>query len=274
MKSQEDLRQVSQREYNDQPVPLYNAATTQDWRTVETATFLDTVGDIAGLRVLDLACGNGRATRMLAERKAALVIGIDNAQAMIDDALRIEREQPLGNVRYQLGDIFELPLVEAGNFDLVTAVFALHYAPSADFLKRCLRSAFDNLKPGGRLVIVGGHMDRFTHLSPTEINQRYSVVGFKTTYEVWPPIPFSRVQYEIFEGNPAEQPECPRLFHLLCSWVPRGVYEQLCKEVGFNHFEQLSWSYPGRKEGRLDAFFERVIDVEPHMCCVASKAFK
>ena len=57
-------------------------------RFIETYTLLELVGNIAGLRVLDLACGEGFHTRRLRTGGARHVTGVDISPAMIDLALR------------------------------------------------------------------------------------------------------------------------------------------------------------------------------------------
>ena len=47
------------------------------------------LGDITGLRVLDLACGSGRYTRWLkTSKKAAEVVGVDMSEHMIQQVNR------------------------------------------------------------------------------------------------------------------------------------------------------------------------------------------
>jgi 2-polyprenyl-3-methyl-5-hydroxy-6-metoxy-1,4-benzoquinol methylase len=61
---------------------------------VDTA-LLDLVGDVSGLRLLDLACGHGRFARELA-RRGAEVVGIDISAALIAKARAAENAAPLG----------------------------------------------------------------------------------------------------------------------------------------------------------------------------------
>lgn len=50
---------------------------------VEAHSFLKVLGDVKGLRVLDLACGNGHYTRIIFERGAKEVDGVDLSSEMI-----------------------------------------------------------------------------------------------------------------------------------------------------------------------------------------------
>jgi len=49
-------------------------------------------------------------------------------------------------------DVAEMPVL--GSFDVVTAVYLLHYAQSKEHLGRMCRGIYQNLKPGGRFVTV------------------------------------------------------------------------------------------------------------------------
>src|SRR5215470_4487027 len=59
--------------------PRYVNAAYHRW---ETETLVRALGGARGVRVLDLACGLGRVSRVLA-RAGARVIGVDNALAML-----------------------------------------------------------------------------------------------------------------------------------------------------------------------------------------------
>src|SRR6187401_2737096 len=53
------------------------------------------LGDIRGLRICDLACGQGRATRYLADQ-GAHVVGVDVSAKMLEIAQRYETAEPRG----------------------------------------------------------------------------------------------------------------------------------------------------------------------------------
>jgi SAM-dependent methyltransferase len=72
---------------------------TKDWGAELNALL---PADIGGHRVLDLACGNGTASRFLA-RRGALVTGLDLSARMLDRARQAEAGEPLG-IRYVHGD--------------------------------------------------------------------------------------------------------------------------------------------------------------------------
>ena len=116
---------------------------------IERHTLFEALGDLRGLRVLDLACGEGFYTRLLKLAGAAEVTGVDISEEMVRLAERQERENPLG-CRYVASDAADYQ--PAGPVDLVVAVYLLHYAGSADKLLRFLEVCHAALRPGGRLV--------------------------------------------------------------------------------------------------------------------------
>jgi 2-polyprenyl-3-methyl-5-hydroxy-6-metoxy-1,4-benzoquinol methylase len=80
-------------------------------------------GDVAGRRVLEIACGHGRITRELA-RQGAAVTGVDISGAMIANAESAEREKPLG-IQYVRADVADPALLPGEVFDVVVCSFGL-----------------------------------------------------------------------------------------------------------------------------------------------------
>ncbi|MGB6163158.1 MAG: class I SAM-dependent methyltransferase [Pseudonocardiaceae bacterium] len=72
----------------------------------------------SGRRALDVGCGTGRYTVMLADRYDD-VVGIDVAPTMIEIA---ERDRLRPNIRYQTRDVLSLRPEHDGRFDLVLAL--------------------------------------------------------------------------------------------------------------------------------------------------------
>ena len=88
-----------------------------------TRVLLDLLGPVAGLRVLDVACGHGRITRELA-RRGAQVIGIDISGNLIAKAKEIEHNERLG-IRYRHADIAAPGVLGDGGFDAAVCNFGL-----------------------------------------------------------------------------------------------------------------------------------------------------
>jgi ubiquinone/menaquinone biosynthesis C-methylase UbiE len=110
---------------------------------VNTPAFLAMLPDVAGLRGLDIGCGEGHNTRLLAQRGAAMT-ALDISPTFIRHARQAEREQPLG-IDYQIASGAELPFRER-TFDFAVAFMSLMDMAEAD---RAIREAFRVIKPGG-----------------------------------------------------------------------------------------------------------------------------
>ena len=111
---------------------------------------LEACGSVAGLRALDCGCGEGRFCRMLVERGAAYVLGLDLCAPMIAAA----QERQSGPDEYRLADVQDLGFLDDNSFDL--AVSYLNQCDLPDFgannreVSRVLRS-------GGRFVVANLH---------------------------------------------------------------------------------------------------------------------
>ena len=111
------------------------------WLNVET-----------GARVLDLGCGVGRWSRLLAARGAD-VTGIDLSPTMVAIARRRTESAGLsGRCRFLVQDLTQL---EAdGPYDLVLGVTVLQHILDPARLRRALSRVVEQLAPGGRIVLL------------------------------------------------------------------------------------------------------------------------
>lgn len=98
-----------------------------------------------GLRVLDCGCGPGSITVGLAEVVApGEVAGIDIAAVQIDMARALATERGVANVRFEIGNVYEVPYPDA-TFDAVFADTLFMYVREP---VRALREIRRILKPG------------------------------------------------------------------------------------------------------------------------------
>ncbi|MFX1486113.1 MAG: class I SAM-dependent methyltransferase [Promethearchaeota archaeon] len=81
------------------------------------------IGNVKGMNVLDLACGEGYNTRILA-RKGAKVVGVDLSERMIEFARQEEKTEELG-ISYHNLDASDLKEFSSHHFDLVTCFMSL-----------------------------------------------------------------------------------------------------------------------------------------------------
>jgi ubiquinone/menaquinone biosynthesis C-methylase UbiE len=112
---------------------------------LNTPAFLAMLPDVRGLTGIDIGCGEGYNTRLMAKRGARLV-GMDIAEIFIKHAAEAERNEPLG-IEYRIASAVEIPFPNH-HFDFATAVMSLMDVPEADL---ALAEAFRVIKPGGFL---------------------------------------------------------------------------------------------------------------------------
>lgn len=110
------------------------------------------LGDISGKRVVDLCCGEGWCSRLMA-RMGAKVRGLDIAPGMIEAARTIEAAEPLG-IDYAVADAAQMAEIETGSLDLVACFLALMDAPGYE---RILSEVRRVLRPGGRFCFIVLH---------------------------------------------------------------------------------------------------------------------
>jgi ubiquinone/menaquinone biosynthesis C-methylase UbiE len=112
-----------------------------------SVALLDLLGPVAGLQVLDVACGHGRITRELT-RRGADVTGIDISGNLIRKAQETEQNEPLG-IRYIHADVTTPEVMDSREFDRVTCSFGLSDIDDLDGAITAISAA---LRPGGRFV--------------------------------------------------------------------------------------------------------------------------
>jgi ubiquinone/menaquinone biosynthesis C-methylase UbiE len=108
-------------------------------------------------RVLDLGCGTGVLTRMIADRlrkeSDGYAMGIDAAAKMIRVA---RRKRGTDTCRFEVAAAEKLPFPDE-SFDAVVSSLFFHHVPM-DLKEEALGEAFRVLRPGGTLVIADMHI--------------------------------------------------------------------------------------------------------------------
>jgi SAM-dependent methyltransferase len=112
---------------------------------LNTPAFFDMLPDVAGLAGLDVGCGEGHNTRLLAKR-GARVTAIDVSEIFIAHAAQAEADEPLG-IDYRVASAVALPFAD-GTFDFAIGCMSFMDVPETD---RVVAEAHRVLKPGGFL---------------------------------------------------------------------------------------------------------------------------
>ena len=118
---------------------------------LNTPAFFGMLPEVAGLAGLDIGCGEGHNTRLLAGRRARMT-AIDISEVFIVYARQMERAAPLG-IDYQVASAVELPFAGEA-FDFSTAFMSLMDVPETG---AALAEAYRVLKPGGFLQFSIAH---------------------------------------------------------------------------------------------------------------------
>jgi SAM-dependent methyltransferase len=113
--------------------------------TLNTPAFFEMLPDVDGLLGLDVGCGEGHNTCLLAEQ-GARVTAIDLSDIFLSHAQCSEAQDPLG-IRYLLANVVELPFAEA-SFDFATGIMSFMDIADAGWALGEIHRA---LKPGGFL---------------------------------------------------------------------------------------------------------------------------
>lgn len=136
-------------QYGDTVADVYTeSAEISSRKYAEFPTLLRQLGPVTGADVLDLACGTGIYSRMLAGDGAGRVVGVDRSAAMIEQARALTG--PELPVEYKLGDAADMP--DLGQFDVVSASFLLNYAETRQRLAALCDTITRHLRPGGRFA--------------------------------------------------------------------------------------------------------------------------
>lgn len=139
----------------------------------------------AGVAALDIGTGTGTVARGLA-RRGCTVVGIDPAPALLDQAIEIDHEEPLG-IAYRDGRAEALDF-EGDSFDVVTAGQCWHWFDRT----RAAAEAFRVLRPGGALIIahfdwipLPGNVVADTEKLILEANPAWTMGGGTGLYPQW-----------------------------------------------------------------------------------------
>ncbi len=124
--------------------PLYPPIAHNPLMRAEQQAMLEFWPDVAGLRVLDLACGTGRYSRLLAEANAAEVIALDFCVPML---------MQVPNGSRVCASMMQLPF-GAETFDAVISGLALGHAAAVDLW---LAEIARVLRDGGTLLYSDFH---------------------------------------------------------------------------------------------------------------------
>jgi ubiquinone/menaquinone biosynthesis C-methylase UbiE len=184
---------------------------------VNTPAFFAMLPDVSGLSGLDIGCGEGHNTRLLA-RRGAYMTGIDISEKFIEHAIAAERESTLG-IEYRTASAVALPFADA-SFDFATGFMSFMDIPDHE---KVIAEAYRILRPGGFLQFSITHpafgTPRWKWVLDDEGNRVAVECGNYFTPEE------GEIDEWIFTATPAKLKESlpefrvPRFTRTLSSWL-------------------------------------------------------
>jgi len=187
---------------------------------------VNALGVKSGLKVLDLACGDGT-TAVPAAKLGAEVLGVDIARNLVEAGNRRAQEQGLKNLKFQEGDATDLAGITDKTFDLVVSIFGAMFAPKPfDVAKEMVRVT----RPGGRIV-----MGNWIPNDPTLVAQ---ILKISSAYTPPPPEGFISPMTWGVEANVIER--------FASAGVPQG-------NVSFIR-DTFTFNFPGPPSDFVDTF--------------------
>jgi SAM-dependent methyltransferase len=114
---------------------------------------LGIIGDVRDLDVLEVGCGGGQNSIVLAKKGARSVTGIDRSGKQLEHARNLAQREKV-DVRFIKSDMEDMTVLENASFDLIASTHAMNYSFDLDAV---FRECAKLLRPKGRLVICLNH---------------------------------------------------------------------------------------------------------------------
>ncbi|WP_134685792.1 class I SAM-dependent methyltransferase [Brevibacillus migulae] len=145
--------------------------------TLEKPVFLEMLGDVKGLRILDLGCGDAAFGRELLARGCSHYTGVEGSKNMMQAAVN-NLAGTTAEVIHETLEKWDFP---PQRYDLVISRLVLHYIED---LAAILSGVYRTLRPNGRIVFSVEHPTITSTLQPSGtranwIVDRYFHTGYR-----------------------------------------------------------------------------------------------
>ncbi len=200
-------------------------------RLVEWPAQRTALGDVAGLSVLDVGCGNGGKLAELVEAGATGCVGVDISGNFLPSA-------PPGMelVRGDLTDLDALPELTGRTFDRITFLQSIGYAKDP---VRTLRTARGMLADDGFILLTRTHPIRYAvekaEQNGTTLGEEYhSTASYPYVHGSWNDrITLTKRAYTVSD--------LLNLFSAAGLWIEKAVEPQLSEEARQRYPHKRAW---------------------------------
>jgi SAM-dependent methyltransferase len=225
---------------------------------INTPAFLKMLPDVARLRGLDVGCGEGHNTRLVAQRGAAMT-AIDIAPTFIRHAMEAEKSEPRG-IRYHVASAQRMAFADR-TFDFAMATMSLMDMPRQE---AALAEVFRVLKPGGFFQFSISH-PCFTTPYRKLVRDAEGMELYVQLAGYYEP-PDGEVEEWIFGASPPEAREgiakfrTPRFHRTLSGWMNLIIDSGFAIERLHEPYadEELAAREPYVRDTRLVGYFLHV----------------
>ena len=208
---------------------------------IRKPAFMHELGDIHGKRMLDIGCGDGYYSRLMAEAGAD-VVGVDFSQEFINLAKKQEQKQPQG-IHYFHGDIASMDFLPAGEVDGAVADFVFVTIPTQEKYVQAIKEVSRVLKQDGTVLISKGH--------PAKFNRPDKSKDYSLSYDKEPSYFDSLTPQHVkmnIEGEPVEWTNYHRsLEDFLNPWLENGFV--ITRVIEPKPTEEALKKFPEQLEG-------------------------
>ncbi|USG64808.1 methyltransferase domain-containing protein [Brevibacillus ruminantium] len=144
--------------------------------TLEKPIIWELLGDVAGMNILDMGCGDARFGTELFHQGCAAYTGIEGSRNMVEAAKKVLEGYKGTVVQTRIED-WDYP---AETFDLVVSRLVIHYIQDVDTL---FRQVHQSLKANGRFIFSVEHPVITSTLQPSGLRTDWVVDNyFKAGY--------------------------------------------------------------------------------------------